>query len=169
MIRRALVTWGLTWFLLVLYTTVARRFGLFMDVPSLVVTYLALERGVIPGAIMALGVGYLGDIFSGTARGHLATVAVLVFLVVRLGVTKFSGARWVLVSVVGVLTVLLSQALSLLVEGLVGPGRFTLHAEAPALLKLVLANLFLSYPLHRLLRLVDERIFRPEDDLVFRS
>jgi rod shape-determining protein MreC len=169
MIRRALVTWGLTWFLLVLYTTVARRLGLFLDVPSLVVTYLALERGVIPGAIMALGVGYLGDIFSGTARGHLASTAVLVFLVVRLGVSKFSGARWVLVSVVGVLTVLLSQALSLLVEGLVGPGRFTLHAEAPALLKLVLANLFLSYPLHRLLRLVDERIFRPEDDLVFRS
>ncbi|MFO0726950.1 MAG: hypothetical protein U1E65_24415 [Myxococcota bacterium] len=168
MIRRALLTWALTWACFLVYSAVLRRTGLYADVPSLIVTYLALERAVLPGAVLAAGVGYLGDVFSGAARGQLTTVAVLAFFAIRLGVSKFSGARWLLVSIVGFLTVCLSLILGLWVEAIFGPNRASLHAEVSALAPIVLANLLLSYPVHRLFRLADEWLVRPEDDLVFR-
>jgi rod shape-determining protein MreD len=139
-----------------------------VDLATLVVLYLALERPVIGGAGMAAAVGYLADVFTGTDRGLHAVALLILFMVVRLVVARLAGGRFVFVTVVSVLGSLASVALVLAVEGLVGPDRSSFAAMAPALGPGLIGAAVLGYPCYRLLHALDARLTEPEDELVFR-
>src|SRR5688572_24963424 len=95
---------GTTLLLLVIQSVAATNPRLRTDMATLVIVYLALENAPLSGAVAALLVGYLADVFSGESRGLAAASMVIVFLVVRLLVVRFTGARWFMITAISVLS-----------------------------------------------------------------
>jgi rod shape-determining protein MreD len=74
--------------LLTFESVVVRYLGLAVtriDVTVALVVFLALRAGTIEGAVSSFSVGYLLDVMSGNPTGLYPFLAVLVFLVARLG------------------------------------------------------------------------------------
>jgi rod shape-determining protein MreD len=145
------------------------RTPLVLDAAALVVVYLALESAVTSGAVLALLVGYLGDVFSGESRGLVSASLVLVFLLIRLSVVRLTGSRWIPITALSVVATLLALFIRFLIEALVGPDRSTFSAISPSLGSLVIGAVLFGYPCYRLLRFVDDRFRTREDDATIRS
>ncbi len=85
---RFLLTVALALGLLTVESVVVKYLGLSLvriDVTVVLVVFLALRSGMLEGAVSAFSVGYLLDVMSGHPTGLYPFLAVLVFLVVRLG------------------------------------------------------------------------------------
>ncbi|MCC7386390.1 MAG: rod shape-determining protein MreD [Deltaproteobacteria bacterium] len=166
--KRSLTFLGFLLLLLSVQGVLVRSTGWRLDVATLAVVYLALERAVLPGAALAVASGYLSDVLAGTNRGLYAATGVIVFFVVRLGVSRLAGSGPLFVSLLGVLATALTLAVAVVIEALLGPAAHEIRGIAPAFLPLLGGAAVLSYPVYRLLKRIDERFKEPEDDLVFR-
>ncbi|MHB8875231.1 MAG: rod shape-determining protein MreD [Myxococcaceae bacterium] len=83
-----LLTVGLALVLLTVESVAVKYLGLTVtriDVTVTLVVFLALRAGTIEGAISAFTVGYLLDVMSGNPTGLYPFLAVLIFLLARLG------------------------------------------------------------------------------------
>lgn len=167
--KRTVALFAVTLLLLVLQGTLLDHRITRADVATLVVVYLALERPVIAGAVQALVVGYLADVFAGTDRGLYAASLVIVFLAVRLLVSRLAGGRFLFVTVTCALATIGTGVISLGVERVVGPGNLRWSSVSPTFAPMLIAAAALGYPCYRLLQALDERFGEPEDDLVFRG
>lgn len=164
-------------FVLLLVTTVLmaiqnvlnRYLPVTLDVTSLVIVYLALESRVISGAVLALLIGYLGDLASGESRGLVSASAVFVFLVLRLSVVRLTGARFLPITAMSALAALASLFVRLGIETVVGPGQASFAGMSGAILDVVLGAALFGYPCYRLLRSVDDRFRTREDEVTIRS
>jgi cell shape-determining protein MreD len=166
---RALAILGVTVLLLSIQSVVLHRTPLASDVATLLIVYLALESGLVTGILLALMIGYAGDLFSGESRGLISGSLVLLFLILRLSVVRLTGSRWIPITAISVLATLLSALLRLGLEGIVGPGRSTLNAMLPALPGLMLGAALFGYPCYRLLRFIDDRFRSREDEVTLSS
>src|SRR5262245_61200531 len=117
-----------------------------LDVTTLVVVYLALESQVVSGSVLALLVGYLGDLASGESRGLVSSSSVMVFLVLRLSVVRLTGSRWLPITAISLVATLLALFLRFAIEALVGPDRSSFSAMSPSIVGLVIGSLVFGYP-----------------------
>lgn len=160
---RLIVLLAITWLLLTLQSVAATHPRLRLDLGVLVVIYVALEYAMVRGAVTALLIGYLGDVFSGESRGLMAASMVLVFVLVRLMVVRVTGSRWLMITSISALGVIVRLAFHFGIEAFAGPNRSTFRAIVPALPALIFGTALLGFPVYRLLRLVDDR-FKPRDE-----
>src|SRR5688500_9500361 len=140
-----------------------------MDLATLVIVYFALEETPVSGVFSALLVGYFADVFSGESRGLTSGAMVVAFLIVRLLVARFAGARWMLVTTISLLGTLVVFVVRLIIAFAFGEQPVSWHGAAPALPALVIGALLFGYPAYRLLRWIDQRFLRREDDMSFPS
>src|SRR5688572_1624755 len=101
---RVLVLLAITALLMAVQNVLNRFLPVSVDVASLAIVYLALESQVVSGAVLALMVGYLGDLSSGESRGLISASAVLVYLILRLSVVRLTGARFLPITVISVIS-----------------------------------------------------------------
>lgn len=158
-----------TTLLLAIEAALSRFLPISIDIAALVVVYLALESSLVSGAVLALFVGYLGDLFSGESRGLISASLVIVFLVIRLSVVRLTGARWMVIIALSVIGAMLALFFRLMIEEVIGPGHSSFAALKPAVLGLVIGAAVFGYPLYRLLRWVDDRFRVREDDAPIHS
>jgi rod shape-determining protein MreD len=85
---RALATCALALLLLAVESVLVQSVGLQVtriDVTVVLVVFLGLRASLVEGAFTAFAVGYLLDVFTGRPTGLYPFLAVLVFLLARLG------------------------------------------------------------------------------------
>jgi cell shape-determining protein MreD len=161
---RMLFLLATTAILLAIEGALGRFLPISVDVAALVIVYLALESSLISGAVLALFVGYLGDLVSGESRGLITASLVLVFLLMRLSVVRMTGARWMVITALAVVGTLLALFFRLAIESVIGPGRSSFAAMSPAFLGLVIGAAAFGYPVYSVLRWIDDRFRTREDD-----
>lgn len=166
---RVLALFATTALLLAIQNVLDRFLPLSLDFATLLAVFLALESQVVSGAVLALLTGYLGDLASGESRGLVAASSVLVFLLLRLSVVRLTGSRWLMITGISVIAVVLALFLRLTIESLVGPGRSSFDAMSSAFPGLVLGAALFGYPVYRLVRLVDNRFRTREDEVTIKS
>lgn len=166
---RVLVLLAVTALLMAIQNVLNRFLPVTIDVTSLVVVYLALESGVVSGAVLALLIGYAGDIASGESRGLVSASAVFLFLILRLSVVRLTGARFLPITAMSVVASVLSLLLRMAIETVVGPGRSTFSGMSTAFIGLMLGAALFGYPCYRLIRSVDNRFRTREDEVTIRS
>lgn len=153
---------------LVLAVSVIRVPTVRPDVVTLVVVYLALEQEFLLGLLLAVGIGYVSDLFSGHGPGLNASVAGLVYLTLRLFVARLAGGRGLMVSILALFATALALVLRLLIEGTIGPNHASFGGLLAALPWIVLGPVALAYPVYRVMRGIDRR-FRPREEFTFGS
>ncbi len=167
--KRDLAIIGVTLALLVLQGALLGHQTTRADFGTLAVVYLALERAVISGAVVALVVGYLADIFAGTDRGLYASTAVIVFFIVRLLVSQFAGGGLVFVTLTSVLATLGALLISFGVENLVGLGQVDFAALSVTFGPMLIVAAALGYPCYRLFHALDDKLGEADDDMLMRG
>lgn len=161
-------TFGLSAVVLSVASVLARSPRSRVDLLAPIIVFLSLELELLPGLVMAFGLGYLADVFSGEPRGLYWSSTVLLFLVLRLFVAQIVGSRPPMVVAIVLLTTALGLVLRLVLQAVIGFGRAPLAAITPSLVALVVGALFLGYPIYRLFSAVDDRL-KPREDQFFRS
>jgi rod shape-determining protein MreD len=151
--RRLLVVL-LSLLLLVIAAVVRHRPGLTIDVLSPIIVYLALEHGLMDGLGLAVVIGYIADVSSGEARGLTTSVAVLLFLGLRLFVSRIIGATPLMVTLMVLFGTALSLFLRLSIETTIGPDEASLSGVWPALPGLFGGAALFGYPVYRLLHAI---------------
>ncbi|WP_020675586.1 rod shape-determining protein MreD [Geopsychrobacter electrodiphilus] len=121
---------------ILLQTTIFPRFlsaELRPNLLLLLVIYLGLSESFLRAAILALLLGALQDVFSGTTFGLYATVQLTIFLVVRLFSDRLNAeSRRLILGMVVVGTLIQTFVLGFLL---------TIFAEAGAVVSILLADL----------------------------
>lgn len=159
---------GVAWLLIAAQGVLALS-GLRVDLGTLAVVYFALESAPFAGGVASLLVGYLADLSSGEARGLSSASMVLSFLLVRLSVSRSNSARGLMISAVAVLGTALTFLARLALESWVGPDLASWDQALSALPSMLLGAALLGYPTYRVMRLVDDRVRRREDDVAHRT
>lgn len=99
-----LVTVLLAWLLLIVESVVVRQLGLSVvrvDASVAIVAFLALRANTLEGSLSSFAVGYLADLLSGRPTGLYTFLAVLLFVLGRIGASLVdvrSAARFALYS-----------------------------------------------------------------------
>lgn len=167
--RRNTLLFILAFLGLVLQSVFVRPPLVICNVTALFVMYLALERAVLPGAMMAMSLGYLSDVVLGTDRGLYMFTLCMVFAIIRFLVARFQGGRGLFISLISILAALLTAFLSHWLESLVGLGKSTFSFFSLSSVAIITSSAALGYPLFRVLKVLDERFHEPEDDFVFKE
>ncbi len=149
--------------MIVVLSAVAQRPAFRVDIATLIIVYLALERELIAGMLLSLSVGYLADLFSGQPPGLYMASEVMVFLGLRLFVFRIVGSRFLIVTGIGLTSTLVALLLRSIIQGVLGPARPAFSAMAPAWAALLVGPILLGYPIHTALRLIDARFKTRED------
>lgn len=134
------------------------------DVATLAVVFIALEHERVVGLLLAAGAGYLSDIFSGLGPGLDAATCVGVYVILRVFVARIVGSRFVMVTILSVLSTVLALVLRQVIEATLGPNQASLRALGPALPSVLGGAMVLGYPVYRLLCRIDLR-FRPREQV----
>lgn len=160
-----IVTVALALFLLTVESVLVQQFGLAVtrvDVTVAIVAFLALRASVLEGAFASFATGYLLDLMSGRPTGLFTFLAVLIFLLGRVGsvfVDVRSGPSFALFAMaIDVLHGLLALFFTWLTAREPGTTGFSLSGFVVQVLLTGLAALVL-YPL---LRKLDPGSERPE-------
>lgn len=162
---RFFFTVGLALLLLAVESVVVRYLGLSVariDVTVALVVFLAVRASVVEGAISAFTVGYLLDVLGGRPTGLFTFLAVLIFLLVRLGsalVEVRSAAQFIAFSAAADL---LHGLLGAFFTWLTSRGGASAAAPLSGLLPQVLLTSLAALLMWPLLRKIDPGSDRPE-------
>lgn len=157
---------GVATALLSVSSVLSRSPSIRLDVVAPIVVFLSLELELMMGLIVAFGVGYLADIYSGDPRGLYWGSTVIQFLVLRLFVFRIVGSRPPIVVMIVFVTTILGLVVRLLMQATLGGGRPSISSMGPGLVSLFLGAVVLGYPLYALFSRIDARL-RPRDEQFF--
>ena len=166
--RNALVLFfGL--FGLILQSVFVRPPLVICNIAILVVVFLALERSFLPGAIMAMTLGYLSDVVLGTDRGLFMLTLMFLFILVRFFVARFQGGQGLFVTLISATSAFLATTIAIVLEGLFSNQSNQVAVFSLSTVAVVITGAALGYPVYKSLMVLEQRFHEPEDDFVFKE
>ena len=139
------------------------------NVAVVFVVFLALERGFVPGAVMAMILGYLSDVVFGTDRGLYMMTMVTVFVCIRFLIVRFQGVQALFVTLISGLGAILATLVPVVLEKVFSVSEHSVPLFTLSNTVIVITGAALGYPVFRTLRGLEERFHEPEDDFVFKE
>lgn len=151
-----------------LYTSAASAFALMtgvrIDAAAIGLTLCARDTEPLRGLVLACGLGYLAELYSGQPHGLWMFGASVAYAVLRVVLVRLVSHRASTVVALAALATLVAAA----ARGLLGASVGQPAGGAAAALGSTLATALVAYPGYRLMRLVSDR-FRRRDDARFRG